>query len=360
MKWNFDKLQFANYGAGVNGSNFTAAHVLHAFENDRLSLRWKTTGNIQDKEGLVKALEEIGWRCFIEHHESDSDRTFMFKNGEHVLAFDWNKNHYSGIDLYVTDDRDLLMKTSKVVVPFVKDFVKDDGSVYSIVSTPDGLETMRIGKGSIEYIPDNYTSDVLEQFDLALADLQSEDPIGRMLILEGPPGTGKTMLTRAIIGLTQNSKHYVIPPDLIPQLGSPAFVPLLVNMAGEKKGKSHPSIFFLEDADNCLAPRMGDNMSYISALLNLTDGIIGRMIDIRFVVTTNAKRAEMDDAILRPGRLSQYIKIGYVPGDQASRIYSRLTNGKEKKYRDEMTLAEIYADAAGANIKTVSRKKVGF
>ena len=100
-------------------------------------------------------------------------------------------------------------------------------------------------------------------------------------------------------------------------------------------------ILFIEDGDGLLLQRQSDNMNLIASLLGLTDGFLGSLLDIRIFITTNAKRLDMDRALLRPGRLNKIIEVGLLSPERAGKIYSRLT-GQEWVPDKLITLAEIY------------------
>ena len=120
-------------------------------------------------------------------------------------------------------------------------------------------------------------------------------------------------------------------------------------------------VFIIEDADEVLAPRQGDNMSAVSVMLNLGDGILGKLLDVRIVATTNAHRQELDEAIMRPGRLSASVAVGPVPYEKAKAIFERLAPGKELKEK-AYTLAEIYSKARdeGWEPPKLDKRKMGF
>ena len=128
---------------------------------------------------------------------------------------------------------------------------------------------------------------------------------------------------------------------------------------------------------------MGDNMSNISAVLNLAEGILSDTLDIRIVATTNAERTEMDKALIRPGRLGAYLQVPTLSIPQASKILVRLCKDKvdftveqakellsSEKYDEidlrEITLADVYAVAAKENgtyvqVRVPNQKRaVGF
>jgi SpoVK/Ycf46/Vps4 family AAA+-type ATPase len=126
-------------------------------------------------------------------------------------------------------------------------------------------------------------------------------------------------------------------------------------------------VLVIEDADRCLTSRGSDNISAISAILNLSDGIIGNLLDLRIVCTTNAEIDNIDAALMRSGRLSARIEVNLLDVEQAKVIYTRVGGTQEqvwdKKY---YSLSDVYALAKGKVIEESpgqgnSRKqKVGF
>ena len=85
-----------------------------------------------------------------------------------------------------------------------------------------------------------------------------------------------------------------------------------------------PIALVLEDADRCLVTRGENNINSIQSLLNLGDGILGSLLDLRIIATTNAKKLEMEAAILRPGRLSKRLEVGALDLDTARGVFRRL------------------------------------
>ncbi len=49
-------------------------------------------------------------------------------------------------------------------------------------------------------------------------------------------------------------------------------------------------MLIVEDADECLVQRGSDNMSTIASVLNISDGILGSILDVRVLATTNAEK----------------------------------------------------------------------
>jgi len=148
----------------------------------------------------------------------------------------------------------------------------------------------------------------------------------------------------------------LIPPDMLTSLAGPELLPLLMNnkMAYNTAG---PLILVLEDADRCLVKRDGDNMNSIQSLLNLSDGILGSLLDLRIIATTNASKLEIEEAILRPGRLSQRIEVDALNKDEANNLFNKLIPAnKSFKFKDKATLATVYSLARKAGWKPITKK----
>ena len=236
--------------------------------------------------------------------------------------------------------------------------------IYSIVRENNRLDIHNMGDGSSPLIKENYTPDVIENIEYVISSFSKENPVGRIAILNGPPGTGKTHLIRSILPKIDNI-FLIIPSNLINELDKPEFLPLLIRL---KNDYSKPIILVIEDGDTCLVPRGNDNISSVASLLNLSDGILGSLINIKMIISTNQSIKKMDDAILRPGRLCKNIYVGPLPYDLANKVYHRLMNDTSislDSTQSFYTLAEIYAiinqkDMPEVSIPQPPKRKIGF
>jgi len=127
------------------------------------------------------------------------------------------------------------------------------------------------------------------------------------------------------------------------RLSGPEFTLCLIHQREADK----PLTLILEDADDCLIAREKNTAAKasLSALLNLSDGIMGATLDLRVIATTNQELGDIDRAILRPGRLLERVHVGLLTAPQASEVFARLSDGKTKKYRALTALAQVYEDA---------------
>lgn len=208
----------------------------------------------------------------------------------------------------------------------------------------------------------NYTDAVLESVDHVVADLNAPDPCGRVILFDGPPGTGKTRAIMSLPGLVPKGLFVMIPSGMIGQMSSPGFLNLLLS----EKPEDGPLVLIVEDADEAITERKSGSPDALSSILNMSDGIYGQILDIRILASTNAPISSLDNAVTRPGRLCRRIEIGALPASQANAIYQRIT-GNPGPFAEGhfITLAEVYLEASGKKATSTERfrkppKSLGF
>lgn len=218
--------------------------------------------------------------------------------------------------------------------PIIHSFSRENGNYY----------VREVGALHDVFLPENYNQDVVEKYNYVVSELTKDEPRGRLVLLEGLPGTGKTRMVRSLVcDLMGSSTCILVPPSLMDSLSGPEFAMTLVRLKTEGKH----IVLILEDADDCLIAREKNKAAKasLSALLNLSDGIMGATLDLRVVVSTNQELDAIDRAILRPGRLLKRISVGPLSPNRASEVYARLTNGGFKAYTSDTILAQVYEDA---------------
>jgi hypothetical protein len=223
------------------------------------------------------------------------------------------------------------------------------GHIYAIVRNGMHLSLSSIGNAGIALEEGNYTPKVLEDFKYVIKDLQSESPSGRIAIMRGPAGTGKTHLIRGMLLEVPDAMFVLISPEIITNLAGPELLPLLMNYRHNYTG---PIVLVIEDADKCLVARESSNMNSIQALLNLGDGILGSLLDMRIVATTNADEFKMDAAITRPGRLSRMLDVGSLDYETARSVFQRLL--PNKSFPKELDLEADFPALERSAVKLMS------
>ena len=249
------------------------------------------------------------------------------------------------------DQRDAIVEK---LVPLVSK-KKSKGRVFVMVAGSGGIQLRAIGAAKVDFEPTNYNKKVQDAFEYIVTDFKREKPSGRIAIFQGIPGTGKTYLIRSMVGAVENAMFVVMPASLVPSLDGPDFVNTLYNTYNKSDG---PLVLIIEDADTVLAPRGADNMHSISSLLNLSDGILGNLMDIRIVATTNATLDDLDEAVKRPGRLTKCVVVDELDYEAANVVYRRLLVDNELEKLPEDATEEQEAIATTEASLLVADKRL--
>jgi hypothetical protein len=267
--------------------------------------------------------------------------------------------HNDQIEAKITTIDDDFYSKAKVILDENVGPCATPGRVYVLINSQSGPRLESFGVGSTPLERDNYNPESLEDYDAVVEDLRSANPKGRLAIFDGAPGTGKTFMIKGLLADVPDALFVLVPVSIVPDLASPAMINAIIE-ANRFKG-DRPAIFIIEDADNCLGGRDASNVNAVSALLNLGDGIIGALADIRLVCTTNLKDADLDDAVIRSGRLSRKVHVEKLRVEVARHLYQKLT-GKLSEINYPTSLSDVYAMARDAGWKPVvkNRPQVGF
>jgi len=173
-------------------------------------------------------------------------------------------------------------------------------------------------------------------------------------ILEGTPGTGKTTYLRHLMGTLQEThRFYFIPPSNMKILSESDFIGF---WAGERQNHSDRRLaVILEDADAAIMTRGNDNQEQVSALLNLSDGMMGDFLSLQIICTINCSASEIDQALVRPGRLLSHRVFERLDPSQAARLAASM--GKVLPHARDYSLAEVFA---GHGAGGMARPHIGF
>jgi len=171
--------------------------------------------------------------------------------------------------------------------------------------------------------------------------------IPKGILLYGKPGTGKTLIAKAIAGeagvpfISMSGSEFI---EMFAGLGASR-----VRKLFEKAKKISPCIVFIDEIDAIGARRSSsggadtENNQTLNQLLVEMDGFES---DETIIVLAATNRPEMlDKALLRPGRFDRQITIA--PPDLKGREAILKIHAANKKFADNINMTDIAGDTAG-------------
>jgi len=241
----------------------------------------------------------------------------------------------------------------------------------SVVKTLDDETDVRARVMQVETKPDvtyadiggidDQMEEVRETVELPLKSPEMFDEVGidppSGVLLHGPPGTGKTMLAKAVANETDATFIKMAGSELVHKfIGEGA---KLVRDLFELARQHQPAVIFIDEIDAIASKRTDSKTSgdaevqrTMMQLLSEMDGFEERG-DISIIAATN--RFDMlDRAILRPGRFDRLIEVPKPDREGREIIFEIHTRGMNVD--DDVAfaeLAELADEASGADIKAI-------
>lgn len=254
---------------------------------------------------------------------------------------------YNSIRVY-SHDYDNTGLVKRIIESIPKQEIESKTSTIDLVAYDRNYYTInsKIKYTNIDF-DIHYNDGFKEAYEKTLKFLDEQE--SGIIIWHGEKGSGKTSAIRHL--LSNTDKRYILVTNAIAaHMAEPEFIAFMM--------EHKDSIFILEDCEQILMAREENRFGgAISNILNMSDGLMSDIFNIKFICTFNTDISNIDEALLRPGRCFVNYEFKSLEAEKASKLLESLGH-KVDKPRD-MTLAEIYNYKESEVIKTTPRK-IGF
>eukprot|EP00708_Paratrimastix_pyriformis_P002857 GAFH01001615.1.p1 GENE.GAFH01001615.1~~GAFH01001615.1.p1 ORF type:complete len:404 (-),score=159.14 GAFH01001615.1:179-1390(-) len=228
------------------------------------------------------------------------------------------------------------------------------------------VSVMKVDKAPTESYADvggleKQIQEIKEAVELPLTHPELYEDIGikppKGVILYGEPGTGKTLLAKAVAHETSATFLRVVGSELIQKyLGEG---PKLVRELFRSANEMSPAIVFIDEIDAIGTKRYEAHSGgekeiqrTMLELLNQLDGFDPRG-EVKVLMATN-RIETLDPALIRPGRIDRKIEFPFPDAPTKKRIFEIHT--KRMSLAPDVKLEELYMakdDLSGADIKAI-------
>ncbi|KAK5975938.1 putative 26S protease regulatory subunit 4 [Trichostrongylus colubriformis] len=268
----------------------------------------------------------------------------------------------------IIDDQHAIVSTNHAVIGVLAD---DTDPMVSVMKLEKAPQETYADVGGL----DQQIQEIKESVELPLTHPEYYEEMGikppKGVILYGCPGTGKTLLAKAVANQTSATFLRIVGSELIQKyLGDgPKMVRELFRVAEENA----PSIVFIDEIDAVGTKRYDSNSGgereiqrTMLELLNQLDGFDSRG-DVKVLMATN-RIESLDPALIRPGRIDRKIEFPLPDEKTKRRIFqihtSRMTLGEDVNLeefilaKDELSGADIKAMCTEAGLLALRERRM--
>lgn len=304
------------------------------------------TAIIEPIESTVPAMtRELYWKTLI--NESGDSKSLVVAADDMVLYIDSTEVSI----LYKDRELEEIAELAKTIFyRFPEKTIEEKKAKVSLIKVYQGdyYTNEKDIKPTIINIDENYNDDFKPVYEDTIKFLNERS--SGLILYWGESGSGKTSLIRHLCSVCP--KEYIIVPNSIAcRLGDPDLVSFITDHTD--------SVFILEDCEQLLEDR-GENPfnNAISTILNMADGLLSDICNIKFICTFNAPISKIDAALLRKGRCAAKYEFGKLCKEKVAVLNEKYNLGHT--VIEDMTLAEVYNADKTDYTEKEGEIKIGF
>lgn len=289
--------------------------------------------------------------------------------GNNKKAMQFVRTHFANHNIYCAGTSRMVIESVEYVIEVESNTNTIDFRIHSTFTKNDELREMILREFEevsiyIRWIYDTHMSSISVPIDLTLLPMDEMypsisknetlkeyyqrfmDSTASILILTGPPGTGKTSFIRGLLAETESSAIVTYDPKILANDGLfSEFV------------ESSSNVLVIEDADIFLAARSEGN-DMMHKFLNVGDGLV-TVKGKKMIFTTNLPSIkDIDSALLRPGRCFDVLHLGELQKDDAEVLVNKLNLSFDFDDRTHYSISELFSGVRNTSRK--AKSKFGF
>ena len=319
----------------------TSEVVKRRVEAGNSTLQRETTV-LCNRETWKNWLEENYSDCLIVE-SSSSDGFVIHEESNNFIKYSVNSNSTTvrsfGDAKWVEEVVTVVEEKFSVVTSYIEWIYGSDGNSVNVPLNRDRLPVAEmypfLNGESLESFYDRYMGSS-----------------ANILLLIGPPGTGKTTFIRGLLAHRNCSAIVTYDAQILEKDG---FFARFIEDDAE--------VMVLEDSDAFLKSR-SDGNTMMHRFLNVGDGLVTTKGKKMIFSTNLPSIRDIDSALIRPGRCFDIVTFDQLDVAQANALADKLgvklpvrTRGKET---DKYSIAEVFNEQTANAEKSSANRKVGF